>query len=109
MVRRDFDVDVVKRLSLAVPGIQLIDLYSHAHKVLCRSKGAATYRDAHGGYSGYNQNNKNQRSRPSLPVPLIIRRDGVIEYLQGQRGGGLVSVEIPELVAKSREQQRSRL
>src|SRR5579884_4317921 len=72
----------------------------------CSFHHAATTDHTQGGNGPNDQDNENQGSRPSLPMPLIKGRDGIVKDLQGQSRGGLIDVQVPELISESREQQR---
>src|ERR1700687_6236521 len=74
--------------------------------ILCCSEGTTAYGNAHGRDCSDDKHNEDQRARPRLPVPLVVRRNGVGENLQRERRGRLVGPQIPELVAECREQQR---
>ena len=43
---------------------------------------------------------------PGLPVPIIVRRKGVVVNHHWQRGGGLIPSVAPKLISKSGEDQR---
>jgi hypothetical protein len=47
VVRRHRQLDVVQRLVLAVPRVQVFDLDAYAHR-LCGSESAAAYGETHG-------------------------------------------------------------
>src|ERR1700728_4315986 len=103
MVRGHFQIDIVKRLSLAVPGIQVFDLESNTHK-LCRSERAAPNRVPHGGDRAYDEKDEDKRYRPSLAMPVIVGGVGVHIDLQRQGRRGLIVAKIPERVAQRSEQ-----
>src|SRR5712671_1013363 len=80
VVGRHRYLNVVERLSLAVPGIQILDFDSDAHR-LCGSEGTTANGEADGRDRGDDENNQDQRARPCLPVPFVIGRNGVVENL----------------------------
>ena len=57
VIRDHVQIDVVQRLAFAVPGIQVLDLDSNAHR-LCRSKRTAAHDVADRGYCSDNQDNQ---------------------------------------------------
>src|SRR5215470_4672619 len=70
------------------------------------SQGSATHDIAHCGYRTDDQNDKYQGTRPRLPVPVVVRRNGIRKDLERQRGGRLLQPPVPVLVSECREQER---
>src|SRR5215204_1033179 len=70
---------------------------------------ASARHDARDDADDQHESDEHQRARPGLRVPLVVRADGVGEYLQGERGDRLVHLGGPELVAERGEEQRRRL
>src|SRR6476646_10325071 len=50
--------------------------------------------------------NQYERTSPRLLVPFVVRADRVVEDLERQRGDRLTQTRRPELIAKSRKEQR---
>src|SRR3954466_10059330 len=53
-----------------------------------------------------NEADEDDGARPGLPVPVVVRADGIGEDLQWKSGDGLPQVGGPELIAECGEEQR---
>src|SRR5262249_4703595 len=98
----NLQVDIEERLLASEPGIELVDVNRCAHltgSLNCAAAGNPPKDDDR----NHNDSNQHQRTRPRLAMRLVVRTVRIGKYLQGQSGGGLVGLPIPELVAKGGE------
>src|SRR5260370_27492379 len=73
---------------------------SRESKPLARQK-------AHYQIDAQNQRHQDERGRPSLRVPLVVRRNCIVVYLHRQGSDWFVEISREETAAKGGEQQRS--
>src|ERR1700751_1871273 len=103
----NLEIDVMERLALAIPGIDVFDLDSDSHRLSDSPQGAAAHDIAHSAHGADDEYDQHKGSSPRLAMPVVVWRYRIGENLQRQCRRRLIKFPVPVLVAKSREQQWS--